>query len=339
MAYRRVVNGVDDINDVDLDQYADSFNGVGGKGQPLDLIALDADRYYQVIKNLNANSKVAQFYKQDGTLLFQVDGSGVKASIDGSANAVALAGQASPRFTGTVALSGRVLRRRSSTVASAATLTLPSDGDIIPVSGTVTVTSITAIALTNIVDGPVVTLEFQSAGCRVVMGATLRLRGDFVSSAAGDTLTISGDGTNWNEVGRGRSGSQAVLAQAAGQTLVDGAAYAVMALAAATSDRFGIKSGNTFVAPWAGLWRAEGALNIETSSAGNRNVAIHKGGALVSVVGHTSGSSSALDWGCSWSLPMNLVAGDVIDVRAKVNGTNLLIRTSSYSALTYVGPA
>lgn len=339
MAFRRVLNGVDNINDVDLDQYADAFNGVGGKAQPMDLIQLDQDRYYVVIKNLNANSKCQQIYKADGTLLFQVDGNGVKASPDGIASAAALPPAASPTLTGTINLSGRVLRRRSSTVVAAGTITLPSDGDVIPVSGTATITTINPIALVNLTGQAVVTLEFQNVGCVVKRSGTLRLNGDFAASLVGATLTIECDGTNWNEVGRSGAFGQGVSCAAAGQTLVDNAADAAMTLAAADYDGYTMKSGNTFVIPWTGDWLFSGSVAIAANNFGARHITLYKGGAALRKVSDTSGSSSGSDWACSWAIPLRCTVGDVFDLRASISGVggNLALRAASQFGASFLG--
>lgn len=346
MAFRRVLNGIDSINDVDLDQYADAFNGVGGKAQPMDLIQLDQDRYYVVLKNLNANSKLAQFYKQDGTLLFQVDGTGVKASVDGTAAAAAIAPAASPTLTGTINLSGRVLRRRSSTLASAATVTLPSDGDVIPVSGTTTITTINPIALVGLTGQAVVTLEFQSVGCKVARSASLRLHGDFVSAIVGATLTLECDGTNWSEVGRAGGGVQGVLCPFTGQTLTDNAADAQILLNAGTYDRYGIRSTNQLVARWDGTYLVSGSLAVAANNLGNRTVLLYKNATSIAMVGHAAAMASGKDWGCSWAIRLSLLTNDAIDVRAAVSGvgSNLAVRAGSHASggslsMDYLGPA
>lgn len=330
MAYANILDGTT-ADAADLQQLIDSFNGVSGKGQPLDLIQLDADRYYLAVKNLHANGKCAQMFAADGTLLLQVGVGGVLASTAGAA-AAAIAPTASPTFSGVVTLGGSVIETRAANTASTGSLTLPA-GKQIPITGTTAITSIAAGTA-----GRTVTLEFASAGCKILPTSTLRLKGGFVSSAAGDTLTLESDGTNWNEVARGQSGVQGVLCAAAGQTLTADAAYAAIALSAAASDRFTIKSGNTFVVPWTGLWRCEGSVQIEASASGNRNVAIHVGGVLVAVVGHGASLSGVNDYGCSWSLPMSLTATNVVDVRARSTTASLLVRTTSFSSLTYIGP-
>lgn len=83
------------------------------------------------------------------------------------------------------------------TVASAATITLPQGAEIVNVTGTTTVTSVTAWA-TDI--GRQVVLKFAGI-LTFTDGSNLKLAGDFVTSAD-DTITLACDGTNWHEVAR-----------------------------------------------------------------------------------------------------------------------------------------
>lgn len=80
------------------------------------------------------------------------------------------------------------------TVASAATVTLPGD-PVITISGTTTITSITASWA-----GRRVTLIFSGA-LTFTDGSNLKLNGNFVTTAD-DTITLVCDGTNWFEQAR-----------------------------------------------------------------------------------------------------------------------------------------
>jgi len=82
------------------------------------------------------------------------------------------------------------------TVASAAALTLPFAAPVVKVSGT---TSITSISATNRA-GDVVTLIFSGA-LTVTDGSNLALAGNFVTTAD-DTITLACDGATWWEVCR-----------------------------------------------------------------------------------------------------------------------------------------
>jgi parallel beta-helix repeat protein len=81
--------------------------------------------------------------------------------------------------------------------AVAATLTLPVFSDYVRVTGTTTVTAITASWA-----GRRVTLRFGNDVCVITDGGNLRLAGDFTSSPTGDTLSLVCDGVDWYETGR-----------------------------------------------------------------------------------------------------------------------------------------
>jgi hypothetical protein len=83
-----------------------------------------------------------------------------------------------------------------STVASSATIAIPLGARAVVISGTTTITSITATGHA----GAVVTLIFSGA-LTFTDGSNLQLAGNF-STAANATITIACDGTNWFEVAR-----------------------------------------------------------------------------------------------------------------------------------------
>lgn len=82
------------------------------------------------------------------------------------------------------------------TVASAAAVTLPTDGTVFTISGTTTITSVVATGWT----GKRVTLIFSGA-LTFTDGSNLKLAGNFVTTAD-DTISLVCDGTNWYETGR-----------------------------------------------------------------------------------------------------------------------------------------
>ena len=88
------------------------------------------------------------------------------------------------------------MRNTIITVASAASIVLPQDSDIVAISGTTGITSISATGQT----GRTVSLQFADV-VTVTDGSNLKLAGNFTTSAD-DTLTITCDGTNWYEVAR-----------------------------------------------------------------------------------------------------------------------------------------
>lgn len=85
----------------------------------------------------------------------------------------------------------------SAAVASAATLTLPLDRDVVVISGTTNITSVTAGG--DNADRRV-TLIFQGV-LNFTDGSNLKLAST-MATTADDTITICCDGTNWYEVGR-----------------------------------------------------------------------------------------------------------------------------------------
>lgn len=91
--------------------------------------------------------------------------------------------------TGTVKAAGNPV----GTIASAASLTLPSIGNIFSISGTTNITSV--VATGN--NGREITLVFQGA-LTFTDGSNLKLAGNLVTTAD-DTITLICDGTNWFE--------------------------------------------------------------------------------------------------------------------------------------------
>jgi hypothetical protein len=84
---------------------------------------------------------------------------------------------------------------RGTSTASAASLTLPSDGWIIPITGTTTVTGIVASGWTD-----KVAILVVAGACQFTdNGGTLNLEGNFTGPGA---LVLECDGTNWQEIAR-----------------------------------------------------------------------------------------------------------------------------------------
>lgn len=103
------------------------------------------------------------------------------------------------------------------TVASAASVTLPVGWDIVAVSGTTNITSITAAGQSN----HRVTLVFAGA-LSVVDGSNLVLNGSYTTSTDA-TLTLVCDGTDWYEVARSvPTGGGGVTVTAASIVFTDG---------------------------------------------------------------------------------------------------------------------
>lgn len=137
-------------------------------------------------------------YLAGGTMgTFTVDDNLVTASTDFALRLASTAPMRSYKgnyWTGTMGLTFN--DPAASSVASAATLTLPSDQDVVTVTGATSITFINP----NGHSGRVVTLVFPGA-LTVTDGANLLLAGNFVTTA-NDTITLACDGTNWYEVAR-----------------------------------------------------------------------------------------------------------------------------------------
>lgn len=82
------------------------------------------------------------------------------------------------------------------TVASAASITIPTDKAVVKITGTTTITNIAASGHS----GRHLSLFFTQA-CQLTDGGNLRLAGNF-TSAADATISLVCDGVNWYEIGR-----------------------------------------------------------------------------------------------------------------------------------------
>lgn len=91
--------------------------------------------------------------------------------------------------------SGILYTAKGADVASAASMTLGTDGNMFDITGTTGITSITIKTA-----GTIVFLQFDSS-LTVTDGSNLLLNGNF-SATANDMLTLISDGTNWHEVCR-----------------------------------------------------------------------------------------------------------------------------------------
>lgn len=97
----------------------------------------------------------------------------------------------------------RKASRQGADVASATTTTLGDDGDFFNITGTTTITSITAKAA-----GKIVRLQFNSA-LTLTNGSNLKLNGDMLTAAQA-TITLASDGTNWYELSRSNDSANIV---------------------------------------------------------------------------------------------------------------------------------
>lgn len=93
-------------------------------------------------------------------------------------------------------MSSKIMKwAKGADVASASSLTLGDDGNFFDITGTTTITSITAKSA-----GTIVLLQFDGI-LTVTDGSNLKLAGNF-TTAAESTLTLVCDGTNWFEISR-----------------------------------------------------------------------------------------------------------------------------------------
>jgi hypothetical protein len=101
MGFIYISDGIDDALALHLNQYADAWSGVAGKGVPLNMVAVNDPINFAIsARNLDpTNSRACQFLKADGTVLFQVDASGVKVSPDGTVASVPATLTATQTFT------------------------------------------------------------------------------------------------------------------------------------------------------------------------------------------------------------------------------------------------
>lgn len=342
------------------------FNGSGSvPANPIKLITFsDSTQPAIIVKNLDTtNGQVAQFLKADGTILGEFHKTGFRFSPDGvSAGltpvsisgaetvtgaktfsaaltaAAALIAQSTlavtgaSTLTGNVALGGRIVWKRGTSTAATASLTLPTDGNLIPITAGGPITSIA------VVTGMVVCLEFAAANIKVTKGATLNLDGDFMSAAARATLTLECDGTNWNEIGRAGGFAQSARAPSAGQTLTDGAGITAMTLGSATYDPFTLKSGNTMVVPFSALWRVWGTVVFPASSAGTRIVQVFKNGSVYCEIASFGSAMSATGpHGIPFVIEDRFTAADILDVRVATSGAgSLVLVTRGHLGLTFI---
>lgn len=199
MAFTLATEGV--ASSSAYNELAGYFNGSSSyPANPMQLITFnDATNYVQSWKNLDTtNGRVGIFYKADGTVLAKITKDGFRFSPNGvieDLTPVSLSG--TEAITGPKTFTRLILKRATSTVA-AASLTLPTDGNIVPITGTTSITSISGTGNTSVP----ITLEFASDGCIVRLGASHHMQGDFISKAGG-TLTLEYDGSAWHELHRG----------------------------------------------------------------------------------------------------------------------------------------
>lgn len=144
--------------------------------------------------DVSTNENSIYTYLQNGVDTY-ADGSIVNADISSSAaiqsDKLTLSSIGQP-----IIMSSNIINMaKGADVASAATITLGTDGNFFDITGAVTITSVTAKTA-----GTIVILQFDGS-LTFTDGSNLKLNGNF-STTADDTITLVSDGTNWYEVGR-----------------------------------------------------------------------------------------------------------------------------------------
>ena len=179
-------NGTGSANDAGIWSDNTWANGVDTLARPAHIIANN------VCDQASGPGQDYGIYANCGASAYTIL-SGNLCALNGTAD-IALSGTpANIRLNGNIA---SVVTDTAPSAASAASLTLPVGADAIVVTGTTTITSISAAGNAR----RVVTLNFTGA-LTVTDGSNLKLAGNFVTTGD-DTLTLYCDGTNWFEIAR-----------------------------------------------------------------------------------------------------------------------------------------
>jgi hypothetical protein len=243
------------------------------------------------------------------------------------------------KHTGTAGGGGTL--GRATGLASATGLTLPTDGEQIPITGTTAIGGIVAGAV-----GRTVVLEAQSAGLRMPVGSTLKLRGDWLSCAPLDTLTLYCDGTNWLERARAMTPPRCTLRSSVTQVI---AASTITALLFDTEDddNAGLHStvSNTsrITFPIAGIWLYGAMLSLPSGiSTGSRFIGqIRLNGATVMANEEQSQPQAGTFIGLNPVRGRLHAAGDYIEaiVYQDSSGSVTLVASANIFWAVWVGPA
>ncbi|MDK2758791.1 MAG: hypothetical protein KYX66_18865 [Blastomonas fulva] len=157
------------------------ITGNAGIGGTLTISGSNWRMYTAIIKNAGADITGESFYHYHGgaTTVLGIAGIGLL-SFDAAQEALAYAN------------SGAFIYDNSVTVASASTIILPTGFDVIPVTGSTNITSISASGADK---GRRVTLVFEGV-LTLVNGSNLKLGADITTAAFSGTTLVC-DGTNW----------------------------------------------------------------------------------------------------------------------------------------------
>ena len=144
--------------------------------------------------DVTSNENEIFTYLQNGVDVY-ADGSIVNADISSAAaiqsDKLTLSSIGQP-----ITMSANIINNaKGADVASATTVTLGNDGNYFDITGTTTITSITAKTA-----GTLIILQFDGI-LTLTDGSNLIMAGNFVTTA-NDTIMMVSDGTNWHEVAR-----------------------------------------------------------------------------------------------------------------------------------------
>lgn len=294
---------------------------------PLRLYAVnDPSLYAARIKNLDpANSLGLLVENANGVAVLDAKKTGFTYSSDGANSGLVPVSQSVAEtisgvktHSAAVIFNSRTTQHRATATASTGTLTLPTDGVQIPITGTQTITSIVATGLA----GLEVTLEFQSADCRVAISSTMKLEGDFVSGSAGATLTLYCDGTNWIEKGRRKArvlGCQ--LTKSADQSIANNT-FTAITWTTAQRNTGGLfwTSGTHILAPYSGVYLLTGNVSFDNNATGYRQVAwdFDGSGARIDLATLPT-SSGSIGSALAFADEITLTAGQYVEIYGKQN--------------------
>jgi hypothetical protein len=150
-----------------------------------------------------------------------------------------------------------IKEQAGTSTASASSITLPTNGNLVTVTGTTMINTITATGNA----GRVVTLTFPSVGCRIGSvdrgsGGNIYTGGPFYSRGS-STLTAYCDGTNWIEQSRSGSVNPYVIASRTASVAM-AVGYNSITLPTEIADPYGLftanTSGLTVTSDTAGVW-------------------------------------------------------------------------------------
>lgn len=326
----------------DINQFVDDLEGASGEGKPHNHVSVNTTGWASRQRNLDAsNGQVEDWRRYDDNQIVAITKDGFRYNKDGSA---ALATLTPVGTTGDEEIAGvktfqAPAGKRGSNVASAASVALPANAEVVPITGNTTIT-----AFTGLVAGRRWTLEFQSADCQVTAGAAIRIDGNYVSSQYG-TLRFYTDGTNVYEVSRVGKRLGCRLYRTSNQTISsDFTADTAISWQAADWNvgTLWVIGTPTRIVPGVGKWRAFGVVVGNAISSIDVRVRLYLNGSRIrdlntTPVGGLTGSTPAL----SFSTEVNLtLATDYLEltfttdspnqaVGSDINSTELIVERAS----------